>query len=50
MLVARKAAATDLDRSSGRVLSSVAQPDGARERQGGDSEILIGLNDEMNDL
>jgi hypothetical protein len=29
MLAARKAAAKDLDRSSGRVLEPVAEPDGA---------------------
>jgi len=42
MLAARKVAATDPDRSSGRVLSAVAPPDGARDRQGDDPGTLTG--------
>jgi MFS family permease len=42
MLAARKATATDLDRSAGRVLSPAARPDGVRERQGDDPETLTG--------
>jgi len=50
MLAARKAAATDLDRGSGRVLAPVAPPDGALDRQGDDPGPFPVLNDEMDDL
>jgi len=50
MRAARKAAATNLDGNSGRVLAPVAQPDRALYRRGDDPAPVPVLSDEMDDL